>query len=150
MPIGPSNGGLVDKVGSRSVMAVSHVFVALGPLYYRFATRESYGWIIAAWACWIGWVGYNVGLPNLLLKIAPRAANSSYVALYYATIGLAHGCGSLLGGMLFDRYGKMMFKLPVGYYLREISYYQLAFLGGLLAYLISAGLILVLIREEKK
>jgi MFS family permease len=153
-PIAPSVGKLADIFGNRAVMFVSLVFVAMGPLFYSFATKAHYGWIIAAWVCWIGWVGYNIGLPNLLLKVAPRSLSSSYVALYYAAIGLAHGGGSFLGGVLFDRFGKMVFtislgdRIPLGYALHDLSYYQLSFVGGAVAYLISAMLVLVVVREE--
>ena len=43
--LSPWVGRLSDRIGNRPVMIVSQAFVALGPLFYLFATPEMPGWI---------------------------------------------------------------------------------------------------------
>jgi MFS family permease len=100
--IAPWMGRLVDAWGNRPVMVVSQCIVATGPLFFLAAT-PAHPWIIAgAFAVWIAYVGLNVGLDNIKLKLAPPDNNAPYVAVYHAVGDLANGAMLIAGGVIYD------------------------------------------------
>lgn len=141
-PLGPGVGWLADRYGNRLVLALGYLIVAQAPLFYFVAGPAHWQWIIGAWICWIAWIGANVGMPNLLLKIAPPRSNTAYIATFYAATGLCHGLSTLWGGALFDRFGKTANIAHLGW-----NYYQAAFVLGWAGYLVGVVLLLRLSRK---
>ena len=86
--VSPSLGKAADAVGNKPMMLVCLLITAQGPLFYFFATTESWKLFFGVWVAWIAYAGLNIGLPNLMLKIAPRAENADYLAVYYTCTGL--------------------------------------------------------------
>jgi len=132
LAISPTVGRLADRWGNRPVMLAAIPLVALGPLFYFLSGPGQPGWVAglfvaAAWAAWIAYVGLNVCLPNLMLKLSPQESNTPYIAAYYSVSGLMMAAGTLLGGALFDRLGQWRFVLPGG---PAVDYYHYAFLFG--------------------
>ena len=123
------------------MLALGYLIVAQAPLFYFLASAARPWWIIGAAICWIAWVGANVSMPNLLLKIAPRQFNAAYIALFYAATDLCHGLSMLAGGALFDRFGKIT---NIGY---GWNYYQASFLAAWLGYMAGVVLLTNLIRD---
>jgi MFS family permease len=116
--VGPGVGKAADRAGNRLLIAISALVIAQGPLFYFLATPLEPWWIIGAWACWIAWVGLNVGLPNLLLAFSPRRADTPYIAVWLATAGLCHGLSTIAGGSLLDHFRQSTFVwlgAPIGY-----------------------------------
>ena len=111
-PIAPALGRWADRAGNRRLLAASLLVVAQGPLFYFLATPERPWWIAGAWICWVAWAGLNIGIPNLMLKLAPPAAATSYLAAYFGVTGLCHGVSTILGGTLFDGYRGVRCRLP--------------------------------------
>jgi hypothetical protein len=142
-PISPGLGRLVDRIGNRPVMIVSLLVVAQGPLFYYMATPGHPWWVIGAWVCWIAWAGFNVGLPNLMLKLSPSRANTPYIATYYALTGLCHGLSTLGGGALFDKFSRTRF-LCLG---ASMDYYHAAFLFGWFTLSLGALLLFLVVQE---
>ena len=70
--ISPWLGTLADRWGNRPVMFVCQLLVAVGMVFFAVASPSHRQWITGAWVCWIAYAGLNIGLPNWLLKIAPR------------------------------------------------------------------------------
>lgn len=141
--ISPRLGRLVDRVGNRPVLALCLLVVAQGPLFYFMATPQRPWWIIGAWTCWIAWAGLNIGLPNLMLKIAPGESNTPYIATWFAVADLCHGLSTILGGVLFDKYRNTVFG-TLGI---TLDYYHVAFLFGWVASSVGAILLLWLVQE---
>ncbi len=112
--LSPWAGRLADRWGNRPVLMASLLLVAQGPLFYLLATPERPWWIVGAWAVWIAYVGLNVALPNLMLKLSPAAANLPYIASYYTIAGLCYGVSTVVGGALCDCYGAAALVLPGG------------------------------------
>ena len=144
--VGPSVGRLADRTGNRPVLIASLLVIAQGPMFYFLATPERPWWIAGAWVCWIAWVGLNVGLPNLMLKIAPRESATPYIATWFAAAGLCHGLSTILGGRLFDQFHNRTFYWAG----HTLDYYQLAFLLGSAGGCLGAILMIVLVQEPKR
>ena len=100
----PWLGRLTDRIGNRPVMIVCQVLVATGPLFYLLATPDSPWWIAGAWIAWIAYAGLNIGLTNLMLKLAPPEEKTTYVAMNFTVTGLAFAVSTILGGLALDAY----------------------------------------------
>ncbi|QDU94152.1 MFS transporter [Lignipirellula cremea] len=111
MALAPAVGRWIDRHGHRGLLIVSQLIVALGPCFYLLATPEQPWWIAGAWLVWIAYVGLNIGLPSLLLKLAPARNRALWIAGYFAVSGLMYGIGTLSGGVLFDRLQDRTFTL---------------------------------------
>ena len=126
--ISPALGRLADRWGNRPVMILSLPVVALGCLFHYLATPAQPWWLIGAWATWIAYAGLNVGLPNLMLKLSPREANTPYIAAFHATGGLCVAVSTIAGGWLLDQFAKVSFSVFGG--IVALSFYQYLFLFG--------------------
>jgi MFS family permease len=103
--VSPYLGKAADRFGNKPMMLFCLLITAQGPLFYFLATPASWWWFVGAWIAWIAYAGFNIGMPNLMLKIAPRAENADYLAIYYTCTGLCYGVSTLLSGWLFDQWG---------------------------------------------
>lgn len=139
LSVSPRVGRLADRLGNLPVLAVSVPLVAAGPLGYFMATPAQPWWIVGAWLLWIAYVGINVCLPNLLLKLSPRGGNTPYIATYYAVTGLALAASTICGGLLLDAWRGHSFYLPG---LGVQDYWHTAFLLSWIAR--SLGLVVLL------
>ncbi len=133
LAVSPWVGRQADRWGNRPVMLVSIPIIALGMLCFLLSSATqppwvSRAWIAAAWLAWIAWVGVNVCLPNLMLKLAPREVNLSYIAAYYAVTGVFHAASTILGGVAFDWLRYERFLLFGGAV--DLDFYHYAFLFG--------------------
>ena len=122
-------GRLVDRVGNRRVMIVAQLLVALAMVFYLTATPAHWWWIYGASTLFIAYAGLNVGIPNLLLKLAPTQARNAYVASHYAWSGLAYGLGSLGGGWLYDTAAREQWTAYLGEW--RLDHFAILFIGGL-------------------
>jgi MFS family permease len=129
MGVSPWLGRVADRVGNRRMMLVCLLLTAQGPLFYVFSTPQQWWWFLGASAVWIAYAGMNVGLPNLMLKLAPPAEKTEYLSMYFTLSGLAYAGSTLLGGYLDDRFGGSVFSFG-GW---EMSYAQCVFLFGWIA-----------------
>ena len=113
--LAPAVGWNVDIFGNKRMLILAQLIVAVGPLFFVLAnhTRQQptdhyFGWQLSwwvlggAWLVWIAYIGLNIGLPNLMLKLAGPAAKASYVAWYFALTGVVYGVCSILGGALYQ------------------------------------------------
>lgn len=119
-------GRWVDRLGNRPVMVVAQALAACGPLFFLAAGVWGPWWIAGAWVVWIGYIGLNIGLPNLMMKLSPPGKASTYIALYFAAGGLFAGVGTILGGVLFE---KTLPSLCERQHL-PFDHYQIMFIGG--------------------
>jgi MFS family permease len=100
--LAPWVGRFSDRFGNRPTIFVCQAAVAFGPLFYLSATPERPEWLAGAFVVWSAYVGLNVCLPNLTLKLTRDGNYAAYAAAYFALSGLAYGVGTLLGGWLVD------------------------------------------------
>ena len=142
--VSPWMGRLADRLGNRPVMIVSLFLVAQGPLFYFFCTVGPAWWLVGAWVVWIAYAGLNVALPNLMLKLSPRDANTPYIAMYYAVTGLCYAAATIVGGAVSDRCRDMVFH-PVGGLV--LDFYAAVFLFGWLTRMLGVLVLLSVIEE---
>ena len=95
-------GRLSDRYGNRPVLLACQGCVAFGPLFYLLASPAEPWWLAGAYAVWSAYVGLNICLPNLTLKLSRDGNYAAYSAAYFALSGLAYGVSTYLGGWLFD------------------------------------------------
>ncbi|MEZ6071708.1 MAG: hypothetical protein R3C10_15945 [Pirellulales bacterium] len=124
-------GPLSDRVGNRPMMILCQLVVASSMAFFLVASPERPYWLFGAYVAWAFYAGLNIGIPNLMLRLAPdgqQQDNSGYIALYFATSGVCYAVTSLFGGWLFDVLrARQAFQL--GPYL--LDHYQILFTVGL-------------------
>ncbi len=155
LSISPALGRMCDRIGNKSVMLICLVLTAQGPLFYFFSTARAPWWFVGAWIVWIAYAGLNIGLPNLMLKLAPgqssgatgsaSASNTPYIAAYFTVTGLCYAANTILGGWLFDRYGTSSFEFFGG----MLDYNQCIFLVGWAARCFGIIALLLVIEPSK-
>lgn len=126
MSLSPLVGYAADRYGNRPVAMLAQLVTATGPLFFILATPERPWWLIGAYLAWSAYVGLNVCLPNLMLKLAPQAG-SNYVAAYFALSGLCYAASTLASGWLFDAV-KSMPAVEIGPL--ALDHFALLFLAG--------------------
>jgi hypothetical protein len=120
-------------------MIASLLISSTGSLFFFAATPENRWWMAGAWLVWIAFSGLNVCLPNLVLKIAPRNADTSYIATFYALCGLCMAASSIIAGAILQAFSGQTIALLPGW--PALDYYHAAFLLGWIAR--SLGVVLV-------
>ena len=128
-------------------MFVSQLLVAAGLLFFAVATPAQWWWLIGAWALWIAYAGMNVCLPNLMLKLAPRESNASYIAAFEAARGLCFAASAILGGLILDRW-QTLDDLPLGGL--WLSFFPCLFIFGWIVRSLGALLLLWVIEPGKE
>ncbi|MFW6125166.1 MAG: MFS transporter [Pirellulales bacterium] len=141
--ISPWMGRLSDRLGNRLVLAAATLLTAQGPLFYLLAAPGASWWIGGAWLVWIAYAGVNVALYNLMLRLAPHEASTTYIAVYFTATGLAHAAGALPVGQLADRFAEETFAVGPWHW----GFHDVVFLLGWLARLAAVVVLLVLVRE---
>ncbi len=118
-------------------MVVCQVIVGLGLAGYLFADENRLWPIGLAWAAWIAYAGINIGVPKLLLDLAPPERSGAAVAAYFAATGLFFGVSTILGGLAFDMLrGQTMRVLDW-----DLNRYQYLFYLGMITRVMGAGLL---------
>jgi len=126
-------GPFSDRFGNRPMMILCQVIVASSMIFFLLASPEHAFWLFGAYIAWSFYAGLNIGLPNLMLRLAPdgqRQDNSGYIAVYFAASGACYAASSVLGGWLFDLL-KVEGSHRIGPYL--LTHYQILFATGLFA-----------------
>jgi MFS family permease len=152
----PHVGGFADRFGNRQVLIISQLIVALAPLSLFIASRTAQGaapanyaagspwwspateswfthggfWLCLTWAFFIAYVGLNIGLPNLMLKLAAPSDRASYIAWYFAITGVVYGLCTIAGGWLYEQLKAWQPELELG--VISLDYNELLFLAGFL------------------
>jgi hypothetical protein len=99
-------GGFSDKSGNRPLLIISQAIVALGPLFYAFATPETRWLVLGAWIVWSAFAGLNIGLPNLMFKLAPPGGAAAYVGAYFGLTNVVYAATTVAAGLAFDWLGQ--------------------------------------------
>ena len=101
-PLMPAIGRWIDRGGAVRPMMVSQVLVAVGLVFFLPASESHRWWLLAAYACWVGYAGLNVGMPHLMLHLARPECSGAYVAAWQAWTKLVYGLTYIGGGLLVD------------------------------------------------
>jgi MFS family permease len=96
-------GRFSDRFGNRPTLVLAQACVSLGLVFFIAASDTSTKWLlVGAWVLFSAYVAHNICLPNLILKLAPEAEKSGYVASYEALGSLCNAAATVLGGVTFD------------------------------------------------
>jgi MFS family permease len=139
----PRAGRMVDRWGHRPVLAASLLLASAGPMCYFIATPETWWWFFGAWVMWIAYVGLNVALPSLMLRLSPADADTPYIAVYYTLTGLCYAASTIAGGAWLDAARDETYALAG----IEITAFQAMFLVAWLGR--SAGVVWLIGLREK-
>lgn len=131
-------GWASDRYGSKPVMLSGVIAKAILPVFWLVMPRvTASGFLIAlAIAFWQGFAaqGWWIGHTRLLfVRIVPAAQKTTYMAVYYAWIGLVGGSSRLVSGALLDRFAGL--SRQVGFI--QVDAYSILFAAGILLPLIS-------------
>jgi hypothetical protein len=88
------------------LLIVSQSIVALGPLFYAFATPSSRWLVLGAWIVWSAFAGLNIGLPNFMFKLAPSGGAAAYVGTYFGVTNVFYAVTTVAAGIAFDALGQ--------------------------------------------
>lgn len=149
----PQVGHLADRLGNRGLLIEAQLIVALAPLSLFLASQSapqpiayadgSSWWmydnvsmwlnhggifLCATWAFFIAYVGLNVGLPNLMLKLAAPSDRASYIAWYFALTGVVYGICTIAGGALYEKLKASQPEFDLG--IVSLDYNEMLFLAG--------------------
>ena len=113
-------GRIIDRAGSRPVIAFCLVGVSFLPLFWLFA-RPDFLWMIWADAALTGifWPGFNLATFNLNMQSAPRENRTAYFAVISVLCGVTGFLANLLGGKLALLYRDFHYDLagfPLNHY----------------------------------
>ena len=126
-------GRFSDRYGNQPMMILCQTVVATSMCFFLLATPEHAYWLFGAYVAWSFYAGLNIGLPNLMLRLAPdgqQQDNSGYIALYFAASGACYAASSVLGGWLFDVLTTDG-TYSIGAF--DVTHYQIMFALGLVA-----------------
>jgi MFS family permease len=98
----PWIGREIDRRGNVPVLVISQLLVAVGLLFFVFATPSIWWLIAGAYLFWVAYAGINVAMPNLVLSLTQQQSYASYAAAWYAWTQLVYAVSTLAGGALFD------------------------------------------------
>ncbi len=102
MSLGPWVGRASDRHGCRPVIILCQLVTALGPLFFALATPDRRWTLVGAWLSWSAFVGLNVCLPNLMLKLSGGRDRGAGIAGYFGLTTGVYAVASLVGGGLLD------------------------------------------------
>ena len=136
--ISRSLGRSCDIVGSRTVVLISQLIAAFVPFFFLVASPEQPWWIAAAALVLVAQVGVNLGLSNLMLKLAPPHERSGYVAVFLAFTAAAFAFGRLIGDLLLEALAFHRFQIAG----RELDDYDYLFYIGWITSLLGSVFLL--------
>ncbi|HEY2838942.1 MAG TPA: MFS transporter, partial [Pirellulales bacterium] len=128
MALSPVVGNVSDRFGNRPVLELSQGLVAAALLFFALATPDAKWWIVGAYVLWSAYVGVNICLNNLMLKLAPAKENTGYIALFEAIGGLTFGLSTIAGGVLLDWMQAREVSLTLGPF--RLDYFAILFVAG--------------------
>jgi MFS family permease len=97
----PTWGRAIDRLGSRRVLVLCSLALALAPLPWLFASRAS-PWILCFDPLWVGTFssGHGLAMFDLPLRVAPRRGRAFYLAAFATAGGLAVAVAGTAAGWL--------------------------------------------------
>ena len=104
--LAPWCGRFIASNGAKRLLIPCQLLVAVGPLFYLFATPDQRWWLIGAYLVWIAYAGINVGLDSLKLGLSDPDNNGPFVAVYHSVSDLSNAVSTIIGGIIYDALGQ--------------------------------------------
>lgn len=144
--LSPAWGMFMDRMGRKPVVMIGLLFT-LSWIGYLFLTHKNYTYLLPIIALTGGalapafWDGTN----QLMLSLTPERNRLSFVAWYWALIGVISGGGSIVGGVLDSYFREVRLTVVPGFTIRGM---QIVILVSLVLILFSL-FVLSRIREAR-
>ncbi len=103
----PFWGIVMDRLGRKPAVLIGSLWVAMR-IGYVIIGPANYFFVLPLIALSQGLLapGYNTGIQQLMLTLAPPRNRTTYVAWYSATVGIVAAAGPTAGGLLKDTLGE--------------------------------------------
>jgi MFS family permease len=139
-------GRLIDRFGSKPVIAICAFGVAAVPLIWLFP-RADFRWILLFEAAYSGafWTGFNLAAFNIPIANSPKEKRTHYLAFFNVATGAAFFVSSLLGGVLAEAWQNVAFLIGPQ---RVVNYHLLFIISAALR--LVAGAMLLGFHEPKE
>lgn len=104
-------GGWSDRYGNKPVMFISSILIILAPISWVFATPTNYFMVfVANIIAGIGWSGYNLGLFNQSVWLAPEKNRSAYIACFTLMTSIIGTAAAYMCGGFFLQVARPFFE----------------------------------------
>lgn len=109
-------GMIMDRLGRKPVVLIGSLYFLSG-IGWFFISPSNYVLIIPVMAVLMGILGPAIfeGANQLMMTLTPPRNRTTYIAWYFAMIGIANASGALLGGFLSDALAALHY--PLGQFL---------------------------------
>ena len=105
-------GMIMDRFGRKPVVLLGSLYFLSG-IGWFFLTPNNYVFIIPLVSLFMGLLGPAIfeGANQLMMTLTPAKNRTTYIAWYFAIVGLANAMGALLGGSLSDALRLFQYQL---------------------------------------
>ncbi|MBS0209448.1 MAG: MFS transporter [Planctomycetes bacterium] len=139
-------GSFSDRFGLRPGLIASQVAQAAGLLFFVLSRPGDTVWLYGAWLAWSAFAGINIGVPVLMLKLAPRGQAAAWFGVYHGLAGVCYASATIAGGKIVDALRDRFGVEPCGPL--PLTFFGYLFLAGWIARTMTAGW-LALVREPE-
>jgi MFS family permease len=139
-------GKLIDRFGSRPILALCAFGIALIPLVWVFPTAD-FRWILIPEVIYSGlfWSGFNVAAFTLPIDRSPKSERTAYLAMFATVTGVAFFAASLAAGYAAEAMAGMSFAWGN----LDIINYHVLFIVSALVRLVAAALMSAIRQPEE-
>lgn len=138
-------GMIMDRLGKKPVVLLGSLYFLSG-IGWFFLTPTNYVFIIPLVSIFMGLLGPAIfeGATQLMMTLTPATNRTTYIAWYFAIVGLANAMGAISGGLLSDALRNFSYELGSvvtihGFHVVTLVYMFLCTISFCLIYRIKEG-----------
>lgn len=140
-------GKLIDRFGSRNVLAVCATGIGAVPLFWLFV-RADFLWLLAIEVTWSAfvWTGFNLAAFTLPIDKSPRRNRTLYLAWFAAVTGIAFFVASIAGGLVAELLADWQWQIGP----QTLKNYHVLFVASSVLRFASVGLLFALTQSSEQ
>lgn len=140
-------GVLIDRFGSRNVVAVCALGIGAVPLFWLFV-RADLLWILIIEVTWsaLVWTGFNLAAFTLPIDKSPSRSRTLYLAWFAAVTGIGFFLASLVGGLAAEWLAGWYWVIGA----QTLIHYHILFVASSVLRLASVGLLFALTQSSER
>ena len=140
-------GVMIDRFGSRNVLAVCALGIGAVPLFWLFV-RADLLWILAienTWSAFV-WSGFNLAAFTLPIDKSPSRSRTLYLAWFAAITGVGFFIASIVGGLAAERLAGWHWVIGS----QTLIHYHILFVASSVLRFASVGLLFALTQSSER